>query len=255
MKSINKKNFILTFAGLTLIFVLWFLISEIIGEKVLIFPGPIETFKYLFTLLGKKRTYISVFYSFWKMILGYGISIILALLFGIFGGLYDNVNKVLKPLMTTLKAIPTACLLFFFIALSGFANAPIFVVILVAFPILYESVVGGIRNIPKNISEAIALDGGNSPMSIFKVKVPMAANYIMVGIASSFALAFKVEIMSEVLSSSRSYGIGSSIKIIQSDAATVEITGIFAWAVIAIVLLLLIEFLTKLIKKTLIKYQ
>ena len=185
------------------------------------------------------------------MLVGYIISIILALIFGTLAGIYKKVYITLSPLMTTLKAIPTASLLFLFIVLAGFANSPIYVVILVSFPILYESIVGGIKNIPSNINDAILLDGGNSLNNIFKMKLPLALNYILVGIASSFSLAFKIEIMSEVLSGSTSYGIGNSIKIFQITST--DMTPIFAWTIIAVLLMLLFDYLAKLIKKKLIK--
>ena len=201
--------------------------------------------------MSKKSTYISILYSLYKMLIGYVVSILLALIIGTIAGLYKKVYVLLSPLMTTLKAIPTASLLFLFIVLAGFDNSPIYVVILVSFPILYESIVGGIVNIPSNINDAISLDGGNNIKNTLKIKLPLATNYILVGIASSFSLAFKVEIMSEVLSGSTSYGIGSSIKL--SQITSTNMTPIFAWTIIAVLLMLIFDYLAKIIKNKLIK--
>ena len=251
MKSYKLSKHIYTLIGFILLFAIWFVIAEIIGEKKLIFPGPIETIKDFFRLLKLKSTYISIGYSFYKMILGYLISIVMALIFGTISGLFDKVNKILYPTIQALKAIPTASLLFLFIVLSNFDNAPIYVVVLVSFPILYESFAGGIRNIPKTINEALMIDGGNRIGSIIKVKLPLAINYILVGIASSFSLAFKVEIMSEVLSGSTSYGIGCQIKLVQ--VTQTDMTSIFSWSLIAILFMLLITYLSNFINKKLIK--
>lgn len=184
------------------------------------------------------------------MLIGYVVSILLALIIGTIAGLYKKIYILLSPLMTTLKAIPTASLLFLFIVLAGFDNSPIYVVILVSFPILYESIVGGIVNIPSNINDAISLDGGNNIKNTLKVKLPLSINYILVGIASSFSLAFKVEIMSEVLSGSTRYGIGSSIKL--SQITSTNMTPIFAWTIIAVLLMLIFDYLAKIIKNKLI---
>lgn len=200
--------------------------------------------------MSKKSTYISILYSLYKMIIGYVLSILLALMIGTIAGLYKKIYILLSPLMTTLKAIPTASLLFLFIVLAGFDNSPIYVVILVSFPILYESIVGGIVNIPSNINDAISLDGGNNIKNTLKVKLPLSINYILVGIASSFSLAFKVEIMSEVLSGSTRYGIGSSIKL--SQITSTNMTPIFAWTIIAVLLMLIFDYLAKIIKNKLI---
>lgn len=251
MKTFIKSNSFIKLLGFILIFIIWFLISEIINEKSLIFPGPISSIKEFFFLMSKKSTYISILYSLYKMLIGYIVSILLALIIGTIAGLYKKIYILLSPLMTTLKAIPTASLLFLFIVLAGFDNSPIYVVILVSFPILYESIVGGIVNIPRNISDAISLDGGINIKNTLKVKLPLATNYILVGIASSFSLAFKVEIMSEVLSGSTSYGIGSSIKL--SQITSTNMTPIFAWTIIAVLLMLIFDYLAKIIKNKLIK--
>lgn len=200
--------------------------------------------------MSKKSTYISILYSLYKMLIGYVVSILLALIIGTIAGLYKKIYILLSPLMTTLKAIPTASLLFLFIVLAGFDNSPIYVVILVSFPILYESIVGGIVNIPSNINDAISLDGGNNIKNTLKVKLPLSINYILVGIASSFSLAFKVEIMSEVLSGSTRDGIGSSIKL--SQITSTNMTPIFAWTIIAVLLMLIFDYLAKIIKNKLI---
>lgn len=251
MKKFIKNNITLTALGIILFILIWFIISKIIGEEILIFPGPYETFKDLFRLLGLKSTYISIIHTLIKMIIGYMISIILALIFGVISGINKYIEKVINPTIIALKAIPTASLMFLFIVLSNFEYAPVFVVILVAFPILYDSVVSGIKNTPINVNEAMMIDGGNSLKNVFKVKIPLATNYILVGIASSFGLAFKVEIMSEVLGGATGYGIGTQIKFIQ--ASEISMVPIFSWSIIAITILLLITLLSNLIKKKLLK--
>ena len=57
--------------------------------------------------------------------------------------------------------------------------------------------------------------------------------------------------MSEVLSGSTTYGIGNSIKL--SQITSTDMTPIFAWTIIAVLLMLLFDYLAKLIKKKLIK--
>lgn len=251
MKTFIKNNKVLYTIGIILFVIIWYIIAEIIGQKQLIFPGPIETFKDLFILLTKKYTYLSILSSLIKMIIGYMISIVLAMIFGIIAGLNKYIEKILKPTIIALKAIPTASLLFLFIVLAGFEYAPVFVVILISFPILYDSIVGGLTNIPKSLNEATLIDGGNSFKNIVKIKLPLASNYILVGIASSFGLAFKVEIMAEVLTGKTSYGIGNAIHTIQSSESSM--VSIFSWTIIAITILLIITFISNIIKKKLLK--
>ena len=76
--------------------------------------------------------------------------------------------------------------------------------------------------------------------TIFKIKLPLAIPYIVLGIKSSFALAFKVEIMAEVITGSTSNGIGCAIVSAQRSDPT-NMIPVFAYSIIAIVIMLLVD--------------
>ena len=59
-----------------------------------------------------------------------------------------------KPLMTVLKSIPTVAFVFVFVVMSNAKDAPVYVVLIICFPILYEAVVGGFKSVDKDIIEA-----------------------------------------------------------------------------------------------------
>ena len=124
------------------------------------------------------------------------------------------------------------------------------IVSLISFPILYESVVGGYENIEKNIIDAMKIDGENNIKNILKVKLPLSIPYILVGIASSFGLAFKIEIMAEVLTGDTNSGVGAAILAAQRNDPS-NMVPIFAYSFIAVALVLLIDLLMNLIKNKL----
>ena len=152
------------------------------------------------------------------------------------------------PTIIALKSIPTATLLFLFLVLVGAKYAPIFIVILISYPILYESFVGGIENIDENIINALKLDGENSLKNIVKVKIPLAIPYVLVGIASSFALSFKIEIMAEILTGDTKEGLGAAILAAQKNDPT-NMIPIFAYSLIAIIFILIIDLIANFVKK------
>lgn len=247
MKASTKNNYIYYLIGIIGLFIIWFLIAKIVGEEKLIFPGPFATFKDLFLLLQKGSTYLSILYSLLKTTIGFLIAFVFALIIGTLGGLSNKFNMILKPLITTLKAIPTASVLFLFIVMVGFENSPILVVILITFPILYEAISKGINSVPKAIIEASKLEKGSTLKNLLYIRFPLSFNYFLIGIASSFGLAFKVEIMSEVLSGANKKGIGYAIKIAQiSDVTMVPI---FSWTIIAIATLFIISIISGTISK------
>ena len=130
-------------------------------------------------------------------------------------------------------------------------NAPIYIVILVALPINYESICLGFESTEKEIIEASKVDGSNIINTIFKIKLPLAIPYIVLGIKSSFALAFKVEIMAEVITGSTSNGIGCAIVSAQRSDPT-NMVPVFAYSLVAIVIMLIFDIISERLKK---KYE
>ena len=78
------------------------------------------------------------------------------------------------------------------------------------------------------------------------VKFPLAIPYIIVGIVSSFALSFKIEIMAEVITGSTKNGLGSSINYAYSQA---EMPNVFAYSLLVIIFMLLVTLLEDVIRQ------
>ena len=152
--------------------------------------------------------------------------------------------------MVVIKSIPTVALVFLFIVLIAPKNAPIFVVFVICFPILYEGIAGGIKNVDQDMIDAASVDGANYLKRTLFIKLPLAVPTIIISIVSSFALSFKIEIMAEVITGYTKNGLGSVIHYTQvSDPS--DLTGIFAYSLFAIIIMLLVTLLEEVIKQLL----
>ena len=255
MKSLNRfisNKFVLFGLGIIFVIALWFLLSLIFDKNGIIFPSPILTFKEFFILLGQAKTYRYIGFTFLRIVMGFTFSFLLALLLGIFAGNYPNLYQFLKPLMVVIKSIPTVALVFIFIVIAQPKYAPILIVFVVCFPIIYEGVVGGIKNVDKDMIEASKVDGANYFKSTLFIKLPLAIPYIIVGVVSSFALSFKIEIMAEVITGYTKNGLGSVIHYTQVEDPS-NMAGIFAYALFAVIIMLLVSLLEEVVKQILKK--
>ena len=253
MKRFISNKFVLFFLGVIFVIALWFLCALIFDKDGMIFPSPILTFAKFGELLGVPYTYQCLGYTFLRMLIGFALSFFLALIFGILGGNHPNIYQFLKPLMVTIKSIPTVALVFLFIVLIAPKNAPILVVFVICFPILYEGIAGGVKNVDQDVLDASKVDGANYFKEVLYIKLPLAIPYIIVSIVSSFALSFKIEIMAEVITGYTRNGLGSVIHYTQTSDPT-NMAGIFAYSLFAIIIMLLVTLLEEVIKQ-LIKRQ
>ena len=248
VKTFTTNNYILFTFGIIFVFLLWFIFSFSIGKNNLYFPNPIETIKEVFRLLQKKFIYQSIGWTLLRTLIGFSISFVSAMVFGLLAGNVKPIRTFLKPLITVLKSIPTAALVFLFLIMSGSRYAPIYIVFLLSFPILYESFVGGVDSITKYITDALRIDSQRKLDGLFKIKIPLAFPYVVVGLASSFALSLKTEVMAEIITGGTDAGLGCAIQVYRNDDPT-NLTPIFAISFIIIVFVLIVDLIGLIVRR------
>ena len=247
-KTFTTNNYIVFTLGILFVFLLWFVFAFSIGKNNLYFPSPIETIKELAILLRKKYIYESIGWTLLRTAIGFGAAFISAMVLGILSGNVKFIKNFLKPLVTVLKSIPTAALVFLFLVKTGSMYAPIFIVFLLSFPILYEAFVGGIESIPADVIDALRIDSNRQLMSLVRVKIPLAFPYVIVGLASSFALSLKTEVMAEIITGGTDPGLGIAIQVYRNDNPT-DLTPVFAISLIVIIFVLIVDLIGLIVKK------
>ena len=245
--SALTNNTSLYIFGIFFVFAVWYIISITQGYGNLIFPNPFDTFKETGILLSKSYIYKCIGWSLLRTLIGFSIAFIGALILGTLAGSFSKVRTFLKPMIIVLKSAPTAAFVFLFLITLGSEFAPLFIIIILAFPILYESVVGGIMSITPEINDALKVDSGKYFSSLIRVKLPLSMRYIVVGLASSFALSFKTNIMAEIIAGNSNYGLGSAITSYRNMDPT-NLVPIFAITLIAILIILFVDLISILVK-------
>ena len=251
MKKFITNRYTLTFIGVVLFFLLWYLIYVIAGQNIYVFPGPLTTIKRSFELFGDAYLYKCIWGSLYRMVIGFVAASILAIIIGMIVGNHIKLKHVFNPTMIALRSIPTAAIVFLLLHLAGFNNAAPFVVAVIVFPMVYEATVSGYQGIDQKVLMAMRIDGNNHLQQNFKVKLPLSMPYIAVGLTTSFALSFKIEIMAETLTSpSKTYGLERAIAVSFANQ-TDGLISTFAFAFVAILIMMLVSLIVWIIKRAL----
>ena len=247
MKESILNKIIFKVLGILLFVIIWQVLSVTIGEQTFIFPGPFVTTKEAIKLLSESYIYKCLYQTIIRMIGGFAIAFGLAFILGVLAGNNRKIELLFEPSMTILRSVPTATLVYLFLVLAGARLTPMLIVVLVAFPILYESIVAGIKSTPTDLIEAATLESPSKLSIIFRIKLPLAIPYIIVGIVTSFALSLKIEIMAEVITGYTRLGLGSAILAVQRNDPT-NMVPVFAYSLVAIVLMLIFDVISNLVK-------
>ena len=248
MKRFISNKFVLFFLGVVFVIVLWVFISLVFDKNGTIFPSPVLTMQKFKDVATDYYTYKCIGYTLLRILIGFSISFVAAFILGVLAGNHQPLYQFLKPLMIVLKSVPTVALVFFFIILITAEEAPIFIVLLICFPILYEGVAGGIRSVDKQFIDSARVDGAHYMKRATRIKVPLAFPYVIVAMISSFALSFKIGVMAEAMSGYPIRGLGGLIQAAKNDATDPDfMIRIFAYSLFAILLMLIVSLLQEII--------
>ena len=249
MKKVLLNKYFLSCLGIAFFFLVWIVVYYIAGQSRYVFPSPGETIKQMGIYLGDSFVYKCIWESLKRMLIGFSIASILGIGLGVIVGNFFSLKYVFNPTMIAIKSGPTAALVFLFLTLIGYSEAPIFIVGIIVFPIVYEATVAGYRAIDPYVLMSTRVDGANRIRSNAFIRFPLAMPTIALGLISSFALSYKIEIMAEVIAStSKSIGLGRAIQTSFTNSSN-GLIPTFAYSLIAIIIMLLVTLLFDGLKK------
>ena len=244
--STDKKisNNIFYVLGILFILILWFLGFNIFDNDYII-PSVKDTFISLFELLKSPYTYTILLNTLLRLVISISICFILGVLFGGLSKISSKFKAFVKPLFTLLKTAPLMVLIILLLVIFD-KNSLYFIVDFVVMPIIYEATINGLDSIDKNITEQIKLESNITPYVVGKIYLPLTIPYISTSLLQSFGLGLKVLVMAEFISNADN-SIGYEI-FFYKDIAN-EMSYVYAWSIILISFVLVIDILINYLKK------
>ena len=239
MKDFIIKNSLYFLKKLS-IFVFWILIWQIayliIGRDIYV-PSPFNVFLVLKDLIFLNRFWISVGASLSRVLLGLIASILIGLIFGVICGLNDFFYEILNPFVVAIKATPVMSFIIVAIIWFSSSGVPIFICFLMCFPIIWTSVVAGIKNVDSKLLEMSTIYNVSKIKILKGIYLPTVAPFFKAAVVTSLGLGWKVSVAAEVLSHPRN-SIGSNL---HSSKAYLDTPSLFAWTIVVITLSIIFE--------------
>lgn len=206
-------------------------------DNSLLFPRVSEIFLSLKNLVASGDFTLILWNTLSRFFISIVFSLILAIIFSVASYRYEVIGFLLFPFIIFLRAVPTIAIIIVVLIWSSVERVPIVVGMLILFPILYESILGGIKNVDKNLLKMSKVFKVPTKRVVRDIYIPSIYYSISSNIPSYIGLTFKVIIAGEVLSQ-ESLSIGGEIFI---NKIYLESSNIFAWIIVVIVLNYLLE--------------
>lgn len=201
-------------------------------DNSLLFPRVSEIFLSLKNLVASGDFILILWNTLSRFFISIVFSLILAIIFSVASYRYEVIGFLLFPFIIFLRAVPTIAIIIVVLIWSSVEKVPIVVGMLILFPILYESILGGIKNVDKNLLKMSKVFKVPTKRVVRDIYIPSIYYSISSNIPSYMGLTFKVIIAGEVLSQ-ESLSIGGEIFI---NKIYLESSNIFAWIIVVIVL-------------------
>ncbi len=183
----------------------WELVSLAVHSK-LIMASPIETISAFFGMVREADFYSTILFSTCRVLLGFLISCILAIIFSTLAYKSSLIKDILQPIILLMKSIPVASFIIIALLWMGSKNLSVFIVVLVALPILYMQLLTGLENTPKKYLELAEVFRFKHLTRVITIYLPSIREGFISACRLAVGMSFKAGIAAEVIS-----GVGGSI--------------------------------------------
>lgn len=235
MKAFSSDRLPLFLASLGFILI-WQVAAHLVGQPILL-PSPVETLVALGKMVPGPKLYGHVGATLLRSLIALVLSFGLALLGAAAAYARRGIRLFLRPLLLTIRSVPTIAVILLALIWLQSARAPLFVGFLILFPTLYETLLAGFDGIDIRLIEMVRSFGLDRRKRWMALYFPAIGGGIRAAIRTGAGLGLKVIIAAEVLSQPRT-GIGAAMHL---EKIYLNTAGVFAWALVAVLVAGLME--------------
>ncbi|HCY00892.1 MAG TPA: hypothetical protein DG754_12205, partial [Bacteroidales bacterium] len=143
--SFTKRQYI-SIASVAFMLMLWKILS-LYFKSDFILPSPEKTLLTSLELFADVGFLATVGVTMARGIIGFILSFVLGLSFGILAGISPNFNAFLKPILVAIRSTPVVAVILLALIWLNTSAVPVFIALLTMFPFICTNVIDGIRSI------------------------------------------------------------------------------------------------------------
>ncbi len=232
----EKKNKLYYLLSIAVWIGVWFILSLIVGEEIFL-PSPLRTLRALFELLPTSSFWTSVFFSLSRIVSALALSFLAASLSAAVSFFLPPLEILLSPIVKAMRSVPVASIIILTLLWVRSRNLSVVISFLMVFPIIYSSVLSGLKATPRELLEAADNYSVGIKKRIRYIYMPSLFPFVRAGLESAVGLGFKSAVAAEVIALPRS-SIGSAIYEAKVYLLTPDL---FAWTIVIVILSWLFE--------------
>lgn len=214
----------------------WQIASLMVANELLL-ASPLQVIVRFSGLIFEKDFLVCVFNSLLRMSIGFISAFVLGILFAVLSGRFKVMEYLLWPFVITIKSVPVASFIILFLIWMDFTQLTVFIAFLIAFPVIYNNLLQGIKSTDKNLIEVAVLYKIPFGRRLLYMYLPGIKPFLLSACAIGVGMAWKAGVASEVIGKIEN-SIGGKL---YESKIYLENADLCAWTVIIILLSLITE--------------
>lgn len=214
-------------------------------------PGFQELVPQLGKTLAAPITYQHIGVSFSRTVVSLLAAVVVGTGLGVVMGISRRLESYLAPVVRFIMGVPA--LSWILVAVIWFRQMEVrvfFVIFAIALPIMILNTLDGIKAIPKDLYDMLLSFRPSLWQRIRMIVVPGAAPYILVGTKVALSFTIRLVVFAELIGTT--HGIGSAM---YTAFQTFNLTGIFIWTGLLVVLLYVLSGILDLLERRVLKWR
>jgi len=179
--------------------------------------------------------------TFLRVLGGLVVSFVLGVSLGSLASKSKFIAMLFSPFLSTIKAIPTMSIIILALVWLKTGLVPVFVCIILCFPIFYTNILNGINSIDIKLIELCDVYHIKKKHRFFNIIIPSIKPYILSALMVCIGLSWKSTIAAEVLSAPAA-SMGYQL---YTTKIYLDIPDLFAWTIVVVVFSMAIEHLLR----------
>ncbi|MGI5849600.1 MAG: ABC transporter permease [Christensenellales bacterium] len=214
----------------------WQIVSMIVNQS-LFMPSPIETFASLGGLLSTSDFWLSVAYTFYRVVFGLALSFISGIALAYLASRWSALENLLGPVVAAVKSTPVMSIIVLALVWFSASFVPVFSCVLLCFPIFYTNTLTGIKSVDRELLEVAFVFNVRRRRIITQISIPSVLPHVYSALSVCLGFSWKSVVAAEVLSSPK-YSMGFKL---YATKLYLDTSGLFAWTITIIIVSLIVE--------------
>lgn len=186
--------------------VVWWIAAWVINDEVLL-PSPLATIQTAVNLIQTPELWLNIAVSLQRVLLGWGIAIVLGVGTGLLMALWSPLRWFIDPIIEFTRPVPPLAYAPLLAVWFGIGELPkVLIIILSCYPVLVISTRSAVLDVDRDWVRAAQTLGAVKRQTVTRVLLPAALPQIMTAIRISSGLAWGTLVAAELIAADSGLG-------------------------------------------------